>query len=115
MKMFVIHFCIASLIALPAILKRTSKKPRLASVFWLVLIPAILTIQFATAYRQVQRPEKEKWVQEVEYSEGWIDGSITTHEYMLFHCIPSVLPYGLALALLAILPIKENDKPQQKN
>ena len=82
-------------------------------VVLLMAIPLYLTVNWLAGYRAVTPPPREKLEEQVVYNDAWREGVFAMHQCTLVRYVPKVLPYLIALGVLALTPLQKKEKSQQ--
>jgi hypothetical protein len=82
-------------------------------VILLLAIPLYLTVNWMAGYRAVLPPRPEKMNQQVNYYDAWHEGVLAMHGCTFERYVPKVLPYLIALGILALIPCQKKDKSDQ--
>jgi hypothetical protein len=113
MGILIINIVIAAVLTGLALALQRSPAIRAFCVILLLVIPLCLTVNWMARYKVVPPPPPEKITQQVNYYDAWLEGVLAMHGYTLKHYVPKVLPYLIALGILALIPCPEKDKSDQ--
>lgn len=112
MKILIINIVIAIGLTGWALAQRRSRAARIFCVILLLAIPLYLTIGWMAGYRAVVQPSREKMELHVSYRDAWFEGVFAMHRCTLERYVPEVLPYLVALGILALIPCQKKEKSQ---
>jgi hypothetical protein len=112
MEILIINTVIAIVLTVWALARRCSSATRVFCVSLLLAIPLYLSINWLAGYRAVPPPSREQASKQNDYYHAWRDGVLAMHKCTLERYVPKVLPYLLALGILALIPYKEQEKSQ---